>query len=157
MRRILPNQYHGVRQFRPENATEQAVVNDLQNKGYQVALFLAGRNVMIALQSTLALAPYRYNVQGPAYITRVNPQALPSAADLLDEGRRAMEYFQSAQGYNVQKDGWTVAVRPLRATNEACVQCHNSMGAHVEMNDALGAILYVYKKPASAPNLAPGT
>ncbi|HEV2689917.1 MAG TPA: hypothetical protein VGV35_15265 [Bryobacteraceae bacterium] len=145
MRRILPFQFHGVRQFRPENATEQAVVNELQDKGYQVALFLAGRNVIPALQSMLAPA-YRYTVQGPAYITHLNPQELPQPASLLEESRTALEAFKTGQGYNVEKDGWTVALRPLRAANEACVQCHNNMGASVKLNDPLGVVMYVYKR-----------
>jgi hypothetical protein len=42
--RILP--LHGVRQFRPANATERAAVEDLEQKGYDVALFLAGRQIL---------------------------------------------------------------------------------------------------------------
>jgi cytochrome c len=37
-------------------------------------------------------------------------------------------------------------MRPLRATNEACVRCHNQTGAGVKMNDPLGVVMYVYKK-----------
>jgi hypothetical protein len=57
MQRILPNGYHGVRQFRSENATEQAVVDQLQQKGYEVALYLAGRNVAIIPAPGSLLAP----------------------------------------------------------------------------------------------------
>ncbi len=142
MNRILPNQFHGVRQFRPENAAEQAVVNQLGQDGYQVALYLAGRNVLSAPAPNSLLQPYRYTVQGPAFITRLNPEELPRPETLLEESRAA---FSKDQGYEIQKSGWTVALRPLRASNEACVQCHNAAGAHVKMNDALGVAMYVYK------------
>jgi hypothetical protein len=142
MSRILPNQFHGVRQFRPENPDEQAVVNRLGQDGYQVALYLAGRNVLSAPSPDSLLQPYRYAVQGPAFITRLNAEELPRPETLLEESRAA---FSKDQGYEIQKSGWTVALRPLRATSESCVQCHNVAGAHVKMNDVLGVAMYVYK------------
>jgi hypothetical protein len=104
MRRILPYQYHGVRQFRPENATEAAVVNQLQARGYQVALFLAGRNVIKPPTPMQELVSYRNAVQGPAYITRLsNPSDVPHADALIDDGRAALEAFKTSEGYNIQK------------------------------------------------------
>jgi hypothetical protein len=146
MQRIIPLQYHGVRQFRPENATEQAMVNQLDQKGYQVALYLAGRNVLTIPAPAPMLAPYRYGVQGPAYITRLrNPEELPRPEALFEESRVALETFKTGQGYDIQRGDWTVALRPLRATNAACVQCHNAAGSRVKMNDALGVVMYAYK------------
>jgi hypothetical protein len=146
MRRILPNQFHGVRLFRPENPTERAVVTKLEQQGYQVALYLAGRSVMTAPPPTPALPPYRYAVQGPAYITRFrNADELPGPDALFEDSRTALAAFKTGRGYDIQKGDWTVAMRPLRATNEACVQCHNSVGANVKMNDPLGVVMYVYK------------
>jgi hypothetical protein len=147
MSRILPNQFHGIRQFSPENAAEQAVVSQLDQKGYQVALYLAGRNVLAVPPMAPNLAAYRFFVQGPAYITRhLHPEELPRPETLLDESRTALQAFNTGQGSDAfQKGDWTVALRPLRASNEACVQCHNAAGAHVKMNDTLGVAMYVYK------------
>jgi hypothetical protein len=147
MGRILPNQFHGVRQFSPENAAEQAVVNQLDQKGYQVTLYLAGRNVLDAPPPVPNLTLYRYAVQGPAYITRLrNPEELPRPDALFEASRAALQAFSNGRGYDAfQKGDWTVALRPLRAANEACVQCHNATGAHVKMNDVLGVAMYVYK------------
>jgi hypothetical protein len=147
MGRILPDQFHGVRQFRPENTTEQAVVNQLDQKGYQVALYLAGRNVLDVPSPIPNLALYRYAVQGPAYITHLeNPEELPRPDSLFDTSRTALVAFRTGQGYSdVQKGDWTIALRPLRASNDACVQCHNAAGARVKMNDPLGVVMYVYK------------
>ncbi|HYL77721.1 MAG TPA: hypothetical protein VEU96_26135 [Bryobacteraceae bacterium] len=148
MRRILPNQFHGVRQFRPENAAEQAVVNRLEEKGYQVALYLAGRSVATNPALAPGLAPYRYGVQGPAYITRLsNAPELPRPEALFEESRTALDAFKTGQGYDIKKGDWTVALRPLRATNAACVQCHNNTGANVKLNDPLGVVMYVYRHP----------
>jgi hypothetical protein len=147
MSRILPGGgSHGVRQFRPENPAEQAVVNQLERKGYEVALYLAGRNVLAAPPLAPRVALYRYGVQGPAYITRLTkPGELPGQEALLEESRGALANFGTGQGYEIQKDDWTVALRPLRATNETCVRCHNPAGANVKMNDVLGVAMYVYK------------
>jgi hypothetical protein len=145
--RILPDQFHGVRQFRPENADEQAVVNQLGEKGYQVALYLAGRNVLTVPSRSPLVPLYRYAVQGPAYITHLeNPEELPRTDFLFDASSAALQAFNTGRDYSdVQKGGWTVALRPLRASNDACVQCHNAAGARVKMNDPLGVVMYVYK------------
>ena len=147
MGRVLPDQFHGVRQFRPENADEQAVVNQLREKGYQVALYLAGRNVLTDPSRNPLVPSYRYAVQGPAYITHLeSPEELPRPDSLLEASRAALQAFSTSQSYgDTQKGGWTVLLRPLRASNEACVQCHNAAGARVKMNDALGVVMYVYK------------
>jgi hypothetical protein len=139
-------QFHGVRQFRPENPTEQAVFNQLEQKGYQVALYLTGQNVITVPTPGLMLPAYRYGVQGPAYITRFrNPEELPRPDSLFDESRTALSAFKTGEGYDVQKGDWTVALRPLRATNAACIQCHNAAGSNVKINDPLGVAMYVYK------------
>jgi hypothetical protein len=49
--RILP--LHGVRQFHPANAQERATVEDLERKGYEVALFLAGRQILRPAENTV--------------------------------------------------------------------------------------------------------
>ena len=66
---------------------------------------------------------------------------------LLDDGRRALLSFQKGEGYDIRKAGWTVAMRPLRASNERCVQCHVAGGAEskLKIGDALGAAMYVYR------------
>jgi hypothetical protein len=147
MRRILPNGgSHGIRQFRAENFAEQAAINQLERKGYEVALYLAGRNVMAAPSRARMVAMYRYGVQGPAYITRIHDAGeLPGQDALLEESRGALANFGTGQGYEIQRGDWTVALRPLRATNQTCVQCHNASGANVKMNDVLGVAMYVYR------------
>lgn len=147
MSRIATLDYHGARKFRAENAAEQAVVNQLEQKGYQVALYLAGRNVIAIAPPDSVLAPYRYGIQGPAYITHLeNPKELPLPNTLLGESRTALAAFQTAERYDLQNGDWNVALRPLRAANEACVQCHIASGAKVKIGDPLGVVMYVYKR-----------
>src|SRR5437868_10941801 len=67
MSRVLPNQFHGVRVFQPEDDTERALVSELKQKGFEVAFYLAGRNTL-----SPSLDVRRSRVQGPAYITAVD-------------------------------------------------------------------------------------
>jgi hypothetical protein len=92
---------------------------------------------------------YRYAVQGPAYITHLkNLEELPRPDSLFEASRAAFAAFDAGQAYgDIQKGDWTIALRPLRASNQACVQCHNASGARVKMNDALGVAMYVYRRP----------
>ena len=150
MSRVLPREFHGIRMFQPENATERAVVSELKQKGYEVAFYLAGRNTL-----TPALLR-RSLVQGPAYITPVHEEQLPNSADLLADSRDALISFETSGGYDIRKAGWMVAMRPLRASNETCVQCHiagpGSAGSQflgvpsqLKIGDPLGVAMYVYR------------
>jgi hypothetical protein len=79
---------------------------------------------------------------------------LPSPAALLEDARTALVSFDTVQGYAVEKDGWSVWVRPLRATSQACVDCHarGSGGANrsLKIGDALGVVMYVSRASANA-------
>jgi hypothetical protein len=153
MMRILP--VHGLRQFRPENPKEQAMVQQLQQQGYEVALYLPGRGVL-AQSPTTATFPLEFpnprrGLQGPAFITSLaNPDDLPKPAALLADARVALASFDAGQGYDLQKDGWTLAMRPLRATSEVCVRCHTTGAGgandHLGVGDALGVVLYLSRQ-----------
>jgi hypothetical protein len=157
--RILP--LHGVTQFRPANAKERATVEDLDQNGYEVALFLAGRQILQPSDGT-TLGSFRFidprsGVQGPAYITHLpNTEVLPKPAALLPDARAALASFEAGNGYEVQKDGWNILMRPLRATRDSCVQCHTrgagGAKANLKIGDALGVVLYVFRpaQPATS-------
>jgi len=143
MNRILPA--HGIRQFGPESAQEREAVDQLEQKGYEVALYLAGRGILGASEPT---PNFRRGVQGPAFITHVaHPEDLPQPAALLPQARKALASFETAQGYDLRIDDWDVRVRPLRASGQVCVQCHvhGSGGANpnLKIGDALGVVMYV--------------
>ena len=145
--------YHITRKFIPENPTEDQAVSQLKKDGYEVAIFLAGRNIF-------SKEPNRYgvrsHVQGPAIVASARQRsAFPAADELLSESRTAFASFQKGAGYTIQKGEWTVAMRPLRASSKRCVQCHTngpaSAGATVsapKIGDALGVAMYVYRRGA---------
>jgi len=127
-------EYHNARIFQPENSDERAVVDQIQKKGYELAVFLADRNVL--------------PVQGPALVTTFrDPKQLPASAALLPESRAALASFQTGDGYDIRMGEWTVAMRPLRASNEGCIACHTARTAQTDLHigDALGVLMYVFK------------
>jgi len=157
MGRVLPNRYHGVAQFQPEDATEERVVTELAQKGFQVTVFLAGRHVLDT--PPVGMPVGRFGLQGPAHITGTNSAtALPDPEVLLAEGRKAMQSLASKEdhsaGYEINKGSWTVALRPLRASNERCVMCHTvgfgtlvrDRGRNPKLGDALGVAMYIYRR-----------
>jgi hypothetical protein len=157
--RILP--LHGVRQFRPANANERATVEDLDQNGYEVALFLAGRQILQPSDGA-TLGGFRFidprsGLQGPAYTTHLlKTEALPKPEALLPDARSALVSFEAGNSYDVQKDGWKILMRPLRATSETCVQCHaggaGGNNVKLKVGDALGVVLYVFRpaQPATS-------
>jgi hypothetical protein len=158
MGRVLPYRHRGVYQFAPENTVEKEIVSELTKKGYQVALFLVGRHVL----DTPVGMNARFGLQGPAYVANAIATPLPDNDSLLSEGRRAMESFIAKDdryaGYDVHHGDWTIAIRPLRATNDSCVACHRvGPGALVrndarndarqaKLGDALGVAMYAYRR-----------
>jgi hypothetical protein len=149
MSRVAPIRRHGsLRTFVPENPTERILVEQMKEKGLEAAVFLVGRQALPASASGTG----RAGLQGPASVTWNPDVALPDAAVLLSEGKTALKTIDDGKGYDVRKGEWTVAMRPLRASNEGCVGCHtygaaaaNSLSAP-KLGDTLGVAMYVYRR-----------
>jgi hypothetical protein len=142
--RIGPGRYHqGLRTFQPENPTEAAVIEQLKEKHLEVAIFLVGRQALIASPWIIG----RAGLQGPASVKLLQDAELPDAAFLLSEGRIALA--KTGEGSDVRTGNWTVALRPLRAGNQTCVQCHaaqySSGESSPKLGDALGVAMYAYR------------
>jgi hypothetical protein len=142
MMRISPSQFHGRGIFQPENPTEQAVVDQLRQKGIEVAVYLVGRGAL----SDPALPTRRAGLQGPAAITLLADTQLPDQAAIFSEGRAALATIGQGQEYDTKSGEWTVAMRPLRASNQGCIHCHASVTAAPKLGDALGVAMYVYRQ-----------
>src|SRR5580692_5733219 len=80
MKRVLPREHQGIRDFSPETSTEQSIMSALAEKGYEVALYLSGRGVLtdapVVTDTLLRQMPTRrYLPQGPAFITKITNTA----------------------------------------------------------------------------------
>ena len=143
--RIGPPQFHGVGMFQPENSVEVDVVRQLRRKGFEVAVYLVGRQAMDErATATPAFFARRSGLQGPANITLRPDTRLPAADVLFTEGRTALASNLDDQGYSVKSGDWTLALRPLRASNQTCIQCHTTVDSAPKLGDALGVVMYVY-------------
>lgn len=141
MNRIaIPRFHDGLRTFVPENPTEQALVEQMKKKGLEVATFLVGRLALKAPE----FPTWRTGLQGPAFVTPAG--ALPDAAAIFAEGKKALATIGDGPGYDVKSAGWTVAMRPLRASNQGCISCHTTSASTPKLGDALGVVMYVYRQ-----------
>jgi hypothetical protein len=175
MKRVLPREHQGIRDFSPENSTEQSIMTALQEKGYEVALYLSGRGVLtdapVVTDPLLPQLPTRrYLPQGPAFITKIaNTSELPAREALLAAGRAGFAALDKteayAMSYVIKSAGWAIAMRPLRAS-DSCIGCHaanpvpnpihvseaapanrrNDRSAGLRAGDTLGVAMYVYRK-----------
>jgi hypothetical protein len=133
---------HGMRMFRPENPTEESIVDELRQKGLEVAAYLVGRQA-------LAKMPFqtpRSRLQGPASITMREDTKFADEAFVFSEGKTALASIGQGLGYDVKKGDWTIAIRPLRASNQACIQCHTAVDNAPKLGDALGVVTYVFRQ-----------
>ncbi len=135
----VPRIHDGLRTFIPENPAEQILVEEMKKKGLEVTAFLVGRFALIAPEFPNG----RTGLQGPAFIT---PAAqLPDTAPLFAEGKKALANIGDGQGYDTKSAGWTVAIRPLRASSQGCISCHTTPNSSPKIGDALGVVMYVYR------------
>ena len=162
------------RKFAPETKEEKGAVRDLKRAGYRVGLFLAGRGVLepfpeqYRVSSTYFGNGLSHTMSGPVYMSSSGLKGLPSGPALWEPARRALLAFGGGaerQSFTVGK--WEVEARPVRATNESCVQCHKDVQLTVYQNasgkyygwglkedsvlrvgDTIGVLLYVYQKKA---------
>jgi hypothetical protein len=139
MSRVAILDPHGIRTFRPESPTEDAVVNDLRQRGFEVVAYLVGRQ---ALGAPIVPAR-RAGLQGPAQVVLLPATKVPNEATLLAAGRSALS---KDSANDVKTDGWNVAIRPLRASNQGCIDCHTTIGNAPKLGDAIGVVLYVYRQ-----------
>ncbi len=151
------------RDFQPENPREAKVLAAMEAEKIQVGFYLFGRAVSEANAEALN---YRA-LKGPGAITVGTPRpawypglqaakvepgdALPDWKAIYPLAGEAMKSFEDGgKGFATAVGSWQVAARPLLAGNERCVACHNSMGTgsgkRVELNHAVGGVLYAYRR-----------
>jgi hypothetical protein len=149
--------------FLAETAAERAVVDALEEHQTQVGCYVFGSAVDNSAPSDLN---YRA-LKGPAAMTpgtprplwyppaaktaAVDPNALPDWNAIYPLAGKAMRSFQDGgQGFENAVGNWNIAARPVIASQQRCVTCHNSpaIGRHtIKLNDPIGGVLYAYRRP----------
>lgn len=163
IRRMITFPYH-LQHFAAENDDERNAIAALEKEGLSVSFFLAGRGVLTARSEDLKDDPtmkfyLRKPIINPVMMTKyAKYENLPKPAALLDETRKAMNAFEKGSELHSFSIGkWQIAAMPVRATQDACLKCHNvrhelvngqvkQTGNGLKLSDPLGAVLYAYKR-----------
>lgn len=173
--------------FTPERMREITIVEELDHARMRVVLYLAGREVLKPkpdarfspmyiseeyfsnLRLLMAPRPIKEEdaiewgvIKGPIRVTpperpKTESERPPATGELWEATRRAMQAFSRSETYDFGHGGWKFAARPIRVTDQACLNCHTPNGATLmsagvrpdntlRMGDAIGALLYGYKR-----------
>lgn len=168
--------------FYPASALEKSAVGNLQKAQQEVIFYVVGRNTILKQRNYRDFAP----VQGPVYITPRTPLAVtptikeytqirffspngvakdaPSDAKLIALSRRVFDNDTLRNGTDGRINQWQVVARPVTASSQQCVDCHNNyapwkpeekrtsfgftrLSNHdaVSLGDTLGVALYCYR------------
>lgn len=167
--------------FYPATQPEKLAIKNLQASRQDVIFYIVGRNSILKQQNYLNYQP----VQGPVYITpktslRVKPEIekytqarfisdngvakdAPSDYQLVALSRRVYKDAALRNGTTTKIDKWNVVARPVAASAQQCVDCHNSRapwvppeqrhftlfrtGNHdmISLGDTVGVALYCYR------------
>jgi hypothetical protein len=160
------------RLLRPETDAETLIINELQKKHWQVALYLAGRPVLDPprevndAQGKSVPLP-GWGIHNPVLIT-ATAQALdwPKPQQFREQAQQAFTAFERADRYDFSLGRFSFSARPIRA-EASCLKCHNDQKLPVmdngavrlsdlanyaysptppKVGDALGAAIYAYRQ-----------
>ena len=177
-RRIIrPND--SAHNFKPDKAKELKDVADLKAEHLTVALYLTSRGVLTdppkgPQSDDKNIDPFSLQenaitrvIKGPAVITGKDEQFsdLPKPIELWEQSAKALKSFDHNENYDFKMNGWQFSARPVRASQESCLQCHNPYYAGpapmvvdiktgkeaakkdgLKLGDTLGVVLYAYKQ-----------
>lgn len=138
MARMAPTQYHihdyrlnGAVRFSPRTVQELVAVNELEEEGWSVGFYLVGRSILGERPDKELWddpkRPYygRKPINNPLLITKnTKADELPKAWTLWDAAQKAMRAFEQSNQLQFDVEEWTVAARPIRASEHACLVCH---------------------------------
>lgn len=163
IRRVITFPFH-LQHFRPENEKEKNVIAELEKDGWTVSFYLVGRSVLGAKpdqslwEKTAGNYYSRKPINNPILLTKdAKIDDLPKPLELWEQTRKAMTAFSGTDQYDFPVGKWQVAARPVRASQQACLQCHSQRAETIDgqgkvvsqglkVGDPLGAVLYVYSR-----------
>lgn len=165
--------------FKPENAREISSVNDLNSRKLDVALYLTSRSVLgekpeegeweqnrlvstsKGVTSTAIGSGTGYSrriIKGPVLISAKDKNDLPAPVELWEQSKKAMQAFANRDSFEFTLGDWKFTARPVRASEQSCLQCHsvesNAVLARkpgdkplvLKIGDPLGVVLYAFRE-----------
>jgi len=132
--------------FAPENQQESAILDRWNREGWQVGLFVFGADIRTSKPEEF----WHRAIKGPAVITPSTIRhELPQWQEGFSAASEAMARFQAgAPEHLTRLNNWTVVSRPVVASNEKCVSCHNAQTgkSKVKLGDVIGGVAYLYSR-----------
>jgi hypothetical protein len=154
MGRHFSPRFNMTRDFLPENDREREVIAKLESESVQVGFYLFGRAILEG--DATGLNPR--TLKGPGAMTAGTPRAawypglaapaaggdaLPDWKTVYPLAQRAMKSFaDGGSGFEATIDSWRIAARPVAASQEKCVGCHQG----VTLRQPVGGVLYAYRR-----------
>ena len=159
--------------FRPESAKELKEVSEFKDAHLIVGLYLTSRGILAdAPKEKTNSATKNDNlftdqntlvgrtIKGPAVINGKDEQFsdLPRPIEVWEQSQKAMKSFGHNESYDFTMNGWQFSARPVRASENSCLQCHNPSYTFdqttrkpkatevLKIGDPLGVVLYAYKQ-----------
>ena len=155
------------KKFVPETEEEKTALNSLKKVKLRVGLYLAGRLVLEPKPSESQMGQYGIGraISHPIFLdSQTKLKELPQRLDLWEQTQKALAAFaQGRDWYEFTVGEWSVRARPVRASNQSCLQCHsqdyriiypfegaigyeNKGKNNLQIGDPIGVLLYAYSQ-----------
>jgi hypothetical protein len=153
--------------FAPSTEAESALVAELAKQKIQTGLYVFGGAIEYSWPEVLNSRA----LKGPAVVTPGTPRpawypgiagtavnrpktsgALPDWFEIYSVALRAIRSFRDGgKGFETSAGSWTIAARPVFASEERCVACHNAMPRSgdlpaLALNGPAGGVLYAFRR-----------
>lgn len=159
------------RWFVPETTEEKDAVKALRHDGYEVCLYLVGRNILQDIpEERRKSEPFfgsgvSHLMSGPVFVGEGTLKGLPEGREMWEPAREALRKFDNgASRTSFEIAGWNIEARPVMASDDKCLSCHGYDSRLVSdpqapgrrrmeiqrnqlrIGDTLGVLLYVHRK-----------
>ena len=150
--------------FHASNQAEHQAVNAFELNGWDVGIYLYGRKVTRRTNTKKEKYDIRYRQFNPIPVTPgLKRTDFPHATELVSNIKEAFVEFTKKGGKNeneirLDKGSWSYVMRPVRAANQSCVQCHTDYVVTERLGDGRftvrkrrvgdpnGVLVYAFRK-----------
>ncbi len=156
-----------VESFYPKNGLEKTIVEDFEQNGWKVGLYLYGKRTEKEIKKGVEQDKFLidYRLKQPIIITKniKKREDLSKSVSILKKVKEAFSVFQESEtteekNFEFEAGGWWYFAKPVRAVNESCVRCHTDYAVVKKLDkgkyqfrkrrvgDVNGVLVYAFQK-----------